>query len=156
MRTALDDQDGCYGWLIESIVHRPPELILHLVEGIEADAPTAFTVGEHTVQDARAVEVTAESRRFEVVFEDVVAHQVIDEFYVTSDEHEQPDGTDQVQVMARSRFLAFLQAHHGWMFDVVEGLRHYRVSTLDAIVDVVAQGVPRVEPTRRQPSSEDA
>lgn len=148
MRTVLDDQDGCYGWLLESMVHQPPELTLHLVEGIVADAPTPFTVGEHTVQDARAIEVTAASRRFEVVFEDVVVHQAIDEFYAILEDDEQPDGTGQIQVMARSRYLEFLRAHNGWMFDVVEDLKHYRVNTLDSVVDVVAKGEPRITSER--------
>lgn len=154
MRTVLDDQKGCAGWFLEIFIHRQGTVTFVLAEGIVADAPTPLTVGEVTLQGTRAIEATAKSRRFKVVFEDVVAHHVIEESYTQWDDHELRDGKDQLQVLSRSRFLEFLHAHHGWMFDIEKDLRHFRVCSLDWSIDVVARAEPRIELTPHQPTSE--
>jgi hypothetical protein len=143
VRTVLDEQGGAsHGWFLEGFVLRERAVTLVLAEGIAADEPTPLVIGEHTLEGSRLVEVTTQSRRFRVVFQDVAAHQVIDESYTAWDEYEQLDGTDQIRVLSRSRFLDFIHAHHGWMFVMVDGLRHYQVVTLDSVVDIVAAGEP--------------
>jgi hypothetical protein len=143
MRSVLDAAAGRL--FLEGLSHSEGRLRLLLAEGT-VGAPEPFTVGETTVEGTRPVIVEADSRRFTVAFSKPVAFHVIDETYTAWDDYEQRDSTQEaIQILSQSRWLEHLHAHHAWAFESVAGLKHYRVWTYDAVIEILAADEPTVE-----------
>ena len=150
LKTLLDQFET--RWFLEGIVFKPHALSVLLAEGVVGHE-SPLTIAGVELEGTRPVNVTDRSRRFEVLFEHVVAHQVIDESYTTWDDEEEHDSTDHaVQVLSKSRFLDHLHEFHGWLFETGgKGTRHFRVWTYDAVMEVAATREPVVRPWRDGP-----
>src|SRR6476469_1118334 len=79
---SLLDECGCR-WFLQGVLYADLELHVVLAEAIVSDEQSSIVVSgrKFTSPGMRAVDVTEKSRRFEVIFKDVQAYQVIDEGY---------------------------------------------------------------------------
>lgn len=129
------------------MIYQPHALSIILAEAVVGEESSLNIAGVE-LQGSRPIDVTDMSRRFEVLFEHVVAHQVIDESYTMWDDYEERDAKDDtIQLLSKSRFLDHLHANHGWLFETGgKGARHFRVWTYDAVLEVASVESPSVEP----------
>ena len=143
MKSVVDPSAGRL--FLERLTETEGALRLLLAEG-RVGPEGSFPVRETVVEGTQLVTVEGDSRRFTLVFAKAAAYHVIDESYTAWDDYEQRDSTeDAIQVLSRSRWLDYLHAHHAWMFESVSGLKHYRVWTYHAVVEVLAPDEPTVE-----------
>jgi hypothetical protein len=139
VKTILDDG---YTWFLEFLGYRDDRLAMVVAEGLRTSGPEDIEVAGVVIRDTYALGVTEGSLRVEIRFERLVAWQCVDESWTTFDEYEQRDDFGKLQVLARSRYLDYVNASHGWYADTVGPAAHYRVWTEDEVVDVVAFDPP--------------
>jgi hypothetical protein len=151
VRTTLDDAET---WFFDGLSYEA-ELVVGLVKGVvEPEVQDVVVAGHTLVKDTRAISGT--SARAVVRFPSVVAWQVVDESYTTKLEEEEWDTTGFISVLAKSPYLDYVHACHGWFRDVVGPAKHYRLWTEDMVIDVVGLEPPSVEmkaaanPVRRE------
>lgn len=91
---------------------------------------------------SRAIVVRPGCRRYQITFEDVTTFMVHDESTHVHEPHE--DFTTPLRTYTQSRFLAHL-AQESFADQVMpDAPRHYRVATLDDIIDVASPDAPHV------------
>ena len=72
-------------WFLERLDYLGASLIVEMVEGCVSSVSEDVTIdGAVIIPDARAVEVTEQSKRVRIEFSKVLAYQVIDESYYLS------------------------------------------------------------------------
>jgi hypothetical protein len=142
VRTLLDDVGP--RWFLDGIAFRGCTLSVLLAEPRENPEASPLTVQGVEYPEAAAIEVMPDSRRFEVLFENVVAHQVIREEFVVPDDYERAESHDALRVLDRSHFLDRV-LEHGWLLHVEKKMAcHFEIRTYEAIVDVIATSEPQV------------
>ena len=133
-------------WFLEGATYRGD---LHLIvsEGKlgEPSKPSDFPIGGDIFGGARPLEVHEDSATLRIVFEKPIAWQVVDESYTTWDEYEVCDDKNKLKILSRSRYLDYVKKNHDWFEDIAGPAQHYRVWTLDEVVDVIAHDPPTIE-----------
>ena len=144
MKTLLDNIET--KWFLEAIVFRPHTISIILTEAITGEEETIDIEGLE-IEGTSPVGVTEDSREFEIQFENIAAHQIIHESFTAWDDYENRDShEDTIEVLSQSRFLDHLHEYHGWLFDVRKEVRHFRVWTYDAVIEIAATKEPIVRP----------
>jgi len=143
LHTVLDDAKT---WFLHTIVYQD-ELRVIVVEGFVGDDMEELRVGDQVVKDLRPIEVTDNSRLFEVRFPQFIAWQVVDESYTAFDKYEQRDNTGTLQTLSRSKYLDYVKASHGWFESIIGSAKHYRIWTENEVIDIVACELPVIEPS---------
>lgn len=148
MKTILDDGQM---WFLAFLGYRDRRLLMVVAEGIRSSEPESVEIPGIGIRETYALGVTDGSRRVEIRFEGLVAWQCVNESWTLLDDYEQRDDGGKLQVLARSRYLDYVNASHGWYVDVVGPAQHYRVWTENEMVDVVALEPPslRIQPDQR-------
>ena len=132
MRTTLDDART---WFLDGLSY-DEELVIGLVKGVvEPEVQDVVVAGHTLVRDARAINRTND--RAVVRFPSAAAWQVVDESYTTKLKEEEWETTGFISVLAKSPYLDYVHACHGWFRDVVGPAKHYRLWTEDVVIDVV-------------------
>lgn len=121
-----------------------PENLLRIVvaEGVLGElSPIEF--GDVDLGEGRSIEITAQSRRFELIWDQYVAYVVRNESYWKA-EPSKPPIKDQLERRYDSAFLLFL-TQTTFADDEYPGpLEHWALSTLNHCVDVVGVRPPRI------------
>lgn len=94
--------------------------------------------------EGRPIEITGESRRFELIWDDYVAYVVRNESYWKA-EPKEPRMVNQLDRRFDSAFLTFVSTTTFADDDYPGPLQHWALSTLNHCVDVVSVQPPRVQ-----------
>lgn len=143
METILDTG---HSWLLESLIYRDA-LQVHVVEGIRSAEPEKLKIAGVDLGEGYAIDVNEESRHFSVVFEDVIAYQVLNESYTSCDEYEiKTEGV--LCRYERSHYLDFIRSS-----TLIDSLRanaytHFALTLQDDIIDVITESEPRINKAR--------
>lgn len=147
MKTVLDGK----GWFLQEIAAREERVEIVLAEGI--GTPETEKINGRRYEPT-CVNVSAESRYFAVIFDRALAWLSIMEDYTSFDSYNRGEG-DTIKTLTQSRFLDFLRAYHGWMFDMEQGVYHYRIWTYDRVIDIASDSEPVIEQWRPKSAEHD-
>ncbi len=139
MKTPLDD---AYTWFLDVLAYRDGSLVVLVAEGFRATEPTDLELPGVGTHSSYVVDVADNSRRMEVRFERPVVWQCLNESWTAYDEYEQWDDGGKLPVLARSKYLDYVNASHGWYADTVGPAQHYRVWTENEVIEVIAFDPP--------------
>lgn len=146
MKTVLDDFETSF---LYAAAYADGELHIIVIEGFRAAEPADITVAGRIIKDTYAVDVSDHSRLVKVWFAQPIAWQLVDESYTAFDKYELREDGSRLQVLTRSRYLDFINDHHGWYQDIRGPAKHYRVWTENEIMDVVSCDPPTVDFTKK-------
>lgn len=145
MRTILDDNGD--RWFLTAAINQPPRLIVKLSQAIRGqempflEGPT----GPIATPGRRLLDITAASRRAEILFANVIAYRVLDDRLTTLTHEEQVD--DRGFVVQTVHNALFLRELPGALFEPPWNLADpllFRVCTLDFVIEVIGLGEPQV------------
>ena len=142
---AMTTLDADAIWFLEAAVY-DGHLTLQLAEALPSDTTDGRMVGDAVVE-THPLEVTEASRCYDLRFEAPTAWQVVDE-EVTG---ERAPGVPVVELLEDSPYLGFIRESCGWFSEGEGRVRHWRVWTLEEVVDVVSTAEPSLEAVERQP-----
>ena len=145
MRTLLDDAKT---WFLHALCYQD-DLRVIVAEGFVGNETEELCIGGHTITGLKSIDVSDESRLYEIRFQKCVAWQVVNESFTSFDEYELRDDTGTLQTLSRSKYFDYVQENHGWFKDLIGPAKHYRVWTENEVVDVVACQQPTIEPWKR-------
>jgi hypothetical protein len=141
MKTILDTG---HSWLLESMLYHDSLEIL-LIEGIKCAEPEKLKIANVELGEGYSIEVTDQSRRFAIVFQDVLTYQVTNESYTSGDEYEiRTPGV--LCKYERSRYLDFVRSSTLIESFSTGNYFHFGLLLEDDIVDVVTQSEPKIVP----------
>lgn len=141
MKTILDE---FYTTFLHALVYTDGMLRVVVAEGFRAKEPEDITILGVLLKGTYAVRPLENSRLVEVRFSKPIAWQMVDESFTVADKDEERDDNSKLQVLGRSKYLAFVRANHGWFEDIHGPGKHYCVLTENEIVDVVACEPPTI------------
>jgi hypothetical protein len=148
MKTLLDSFQSSF---LHAAIYHEGELLIVVSEGCLAAEPEDITIGGHLIKGTYALNTSENSRYVDVRFNRPIAWQLVDESFTSDDKYEAREDTFALQVLTQSRYLDYVLANHGWFKDVGRGVgKHYRVWTVNEVVDVVATEPPVVQPRTGQ------
>lgn len=150
MKTPLDD---AYTWFLEALGYRDGWLVIVVAEGFRAAQPSDIELPGVGIHSSYVVAPADDSRRMEIRFEGPVVWQCINESWTAYDEYEQWDDGGNLPVLARSRYLDYVNASHGWYAEIVGPGQHYRVWTEYEVIEVVASAPPSLRILEWPPGS---
>lgn len=142
--TALEELDACdYLFFAELLEPEENSLRLLVQEGLRAGEPQTLQVGSGSIEGVVPIDVTAESRTFELYWPHYISYAVRNESYCSWDQEEEWQGSS-FRVYSCSKFLNFI-ADGTFASAEYPGLfRHYEVLCANHIIDIAAQEAPVV------------
>ncbi len=130
-------------WFLERLRYHVA-LEISIVEGIRSAEPQKIQIAGVDLGEGYLTDITEKSRRFLVVFEDVLVYQVAKESFTMRDEYEiRTNGV--LCKYERSRYLDFIRS-----WTLIDSLRasaykHFGLILEDDTIDVIAEADPRIE-----------
>jgi hypothetical protein len=140
---------------IEELDHNGLRLVVE--EGRPCGEAKPLHVGESVITGGTRIDVTEESRAFELVWNRYVAYSVLNESYASVDADERYVGT-RFRVYSKSHFIEYVSRASFATPEYPGPTQHYEVVCENHIVDVISTATPSVqvlkEPARpaNQPS----
>ena len=134
-------------WFLERLDYKGALLVVEVTEGIVSSIPEDVSIDDvGTIDGARPIEVTDQSRRVRVEFANVLAYQVTDESYAVwaSEKTEVVDG----QILCRhtsSEYLEHVRKNSLIKHLVDDPVHHYSLNLADDIIDVITSSNPRLD-----------
>jgi len=134
-------------WFLERLDYKGALLVVEVTEGIVSSIPEDVSIDDvGTIDGARPIEVTDQSRRVRVEFTNVLAYQVTDESYAVpvSEKTEVVDG----QILCRhtsSEYLEHVRKNSLIKHLVDDPVHHYSLNLADDIIDVITSSNPRLD-----------
>jgi len=93
MITELDEKKHYFYWKPLHFIYRAKTVHMRLEEQFVSNEPEDFKIGGVIFKDTRKIESTKESKKYDIVFNNVVFFQAYDEFgHIESDDEEYDDG----------------------------------------------------------------
>lgn len=114
-----------------------------VAEGI-LGAPSPINFDDIDLGQGRPIEITEQSRKFELIWDEYVAYVVRSESYWQAEEN-QPPVKDQLERRYNSAFLDFLSKTTFANDDYPGPLQHWSLNTLNHCVDVVSTQPPHIK-----------
>lgn len=149
MANPTDEMNDCRSLFLAEIQeagHNSLKLVV--AEGLPVGEPKSIMLGGVAIPDCTSIEVTDQSRIFELVWKHYVGYAVLDESYASVKDGEQCVG-QRFRVYSKSRFLDYM-AQATFACDEYPGpTRHYCVGCEDHIVEVLAVDAPVVTRVRQ-------
>ena len=139
MKSILDESPF---WFLTQLHYEAAQLLIEVTEGIVSSSPRDVSVDDlGTIEDARPIEITRQSRRVRITFPNVLAYQVTDESYWAGDTDEEAAGTV-LRLHKKSAYLDYVMGNSIIKECVDDPLRHYSLSLADDIVEVITTSEP--------------
>jgi len=148
--TSAQQLDTCEH-LILAEIGEPEENALRIVvdEALVLDRTESIEINGVSLSGIRPIEVTTDSRRFELIWGTYVSYAVRDESYCRWDDTEEWQG-EQLRIYSKSTFLDFVAAGTFADDEYPGPFKHYAVHCGNHIVDVASESAPIVRCTTRQ------
>lgn len=140
----VEQVDGCE-YLFLSGISEPEEngLILLVHEGLPAGEPETLQVGTGSIKGIIPIDITAQSRAFELRWPLYISYAVRNESFCTWDGAEEWVGLA-FRIYTRSKFLDFVARGTFASTEYPGPFKHYQILCVDHIIDVAAQEAPIV------------
>ena len=139
MKRILDESPF---WFLTQLHYEAAQLLIEVTEGIVSSSPRNVSVDDlGPIENARPIEITRQSRRVRITFSNVLAYQVTDESYWSSDTDEEAAGTV-LCLHKKSDYLDYVMGNSIIKECVDDPLRHYSLSLADDIVEVITTSEP--------------
>ena len=119
-------------------------------EALVIDREESLEINGVILAGIRPIEVTGESKKFEVIWETYVTYAVRDESYCSWDESEEWSG-ERLRIYSKSKFLDFVAAGTFASDDYPGPFKHYQILCGNHVIDVASQDAPVV--TRLAPNN---
>ena len=144
IKSPTEELDGC-DYLFLAAISEPEENGLRIVvqEGLRAGETYDLKVGSGTIEGIVPIEVTEESRTFEICWPQYITYSIRNESYCTWDKDEEWTGLA-FRVYTRSKFLDFVTTATFASPDYPGPFKHYEILCANHIIDVAAQETPVV------------
>ena len=142
--TALRNITNYEYWFLDDLQYREGSLTVDLIEGAASDETVDLQIGQATIENLHPIETSPDSRRFRVVFDDVI-------FFASYDELQHlPEPTESTEpgLISRypeSRLLTFADEQTNSLKQTVGEVHHYCIRTGEFWVHVLSRGAPTVE-----------
>ena len=118
-------------------------LKLVVSEGLPVGQPESISVGGVAISDCTRIEVSDQSRVFELVWTSYVGYAVLNESFASVADDEQYEGS-RFRIYSKSRFLDYMSEATFACDEHPGPTRHYCVACEDHIVEVLAVNGPVV------------
>ncbi len=134
-------------WFLERLDYKGALLLVEVAEGIVSSIPESVSIDDAgTIDGARPIEVTDQSRRVRVEFTNVLAYQVTDESYAVSASGKTEGIGDQILCRhTSSEYFEHVRKNSLIKHLVDDPVHHYRLNLADDIIDVITISEPRLE-----------
>ena len=139
----MDFPEGHINLYLTEIGEPENRLRIVVAEGILGD-PSLIDIDGVDLGEGRPIEITSESRHFEISWDDYVAYVVRNESFWQA-EPEEPRMVHQLERRFDSAFLKFVSITTFANDDYPGPLQHWALSTLNHCVDVVSVQPPHVQ-----------
>ena len=141
---AIAEIDGCgFLFLIDLREAGHNTLQVQVAEGRPVGPPKSVKVANTEISDCTAIEITDESRVFEIIWKSYVGYSVLNESYATPSDEERGEG-NRFRIYSKSRFIQFMSEATFACDDYPGPMRHYCVGCEDQILHVLAVAPPTV------------
>ena len=143
-QSATAELDACRYLYLSRITERETNCLLLLIsEGIVSERIETFRLGTVEIPGARSIDITEDSRHFEVSWDTYISYAVRNESYCAWDKTEEWTG-ENFRMYSKSTFLDFV-AHGTFATSEYPGpFVHYQIICSDHIIDVVSETRPKV------------
>lgn len=105
--------------------------------------PKSIKVGDTEIPDCTAIEITHESRVFEIFWRNYVGYSVLDESYASVSDDECYEG-NRFRIYSKSRFIEFMSKATFACDEYPGPTRHYCIACEDHVVHVLSVEPPTV------------
>ncbi|GAB6989876.1 hypothetical protein [Paenibacillus pini] len=119
------------------------ELKLYFSRSKISDTPERLNVGEKDFGDMYSINADKNSTIIQIEFQSYIAYSVRNESFTTWDDYEEFEGKI-FRIYKKSRYLDFVSVGTFATEDFPGSFRHYGISCLDHIVDIVTISEPVV------------
>jgi hypothetical protein len=130
-----------------------------MAEGLPVGPAKSIKVGESVISDCTVIEVTPESRVFEILWRGYVGYSVLNESYASISDEEKYEG-NRFRIYSKSRFIRYMSQATFACDEYPGPTRHYCVACEDRVIHVVSVEPPSVQRVhgskRSSPASESA
>jgi hypothetical protein len=151
---AIAEIDGCrFLFLVDLREVGHNTLHVQVAEGRPVGPPKSVKVANTEISDCTAIEITDESRVFEIIWQGYVGYSVLNESYATPSDEDRGEG-NRFGIYSKSRFIQFMSEATFAYDDDPGPMRHYRVGCEDQILHVLAVAPPTVRKCGSRRASE--
>jgi len=145
---AVAEIDRCKSLFLTEIFEAGHNSLRVLIqEGLPVGGATPFMVGGTVISGATRIDVTSESRAFEVLWENYVAYSIRNESFVRVDHDEIYDGI-RFRVYSKSNFIDYVARATFASNEYPGPTQHHELICEDHIIDVIALTAPRARRLR--------
>jgi hypothetical protein len=144
MGSPSDEMDDCRALFLAQIEETGRNsLKLVVAEGLPVGEPETLTTGGVTFPNCTRIELTDQSRIFELIWMYYIGYAVLNESFASVNDDEQYKGR-RFRVYSKSRFLDYMSRATFACDEHPGPTRHYCVACEDHIVEVLAVDPPVV------------
>jgi hypothetical protein len=138
MCSPKDEINDCSSLFLDEIVELDHQrLRLVISEGLPDGNPVSLKIGGTTISGATRIEVTAESRVFELIWTTYVGYSVRNESYAQPSEDEVYEG-NRLRIYSKSPFIDYISRATLACDEYPGPTRHYELVCENHIVDIVS------------------
>ena len=142
MQTLLDT---AHSLLLETIQYNDEGLKIEFLELFPNNIPeNAPITNEVKIDNVQAIKPNENSRKFIVLFEEILTWQVVDESAYCFDENEILDSNGFLKVVGNSDYLQYVQKQFGWYEEIIGKTKHFRIWSENRIVDIISTIEPQI------------
>jgi hypothetical protein len=132
-------------------------LRVRVAEGLPTGLPKSIKVGETEISDCTAIEITHESRVFEIFWRSYVGYSMLNESYASVNDDECYEG-NRFRTYSKSHFILFMSKATFACDEYPGPTQHYCIACEDHVLHVLSVETPTVRringPERSRGASE--
>ena len=134
-------------WFLERLDYKGALLLVEVAEGIVSSIPENVSIDDAgTIDGARPIEVTDQSRHVRVEFNNVLAYQVTDESYAVPASGKTEGIGDRILCRHNSsEYLEHVRKNSLIKHLVDDPVHHYSFNLADDIIEVVTTAEPSID-----------
>lgn len=142
MQTLLDT---AHSLILESIQYNDEGLKIEFLELFRNSTPEHVQItNEVRIDNVHAIEPNENSRKFIVLFEEILTWQVVDESAYCFDENEILNSNGFLKIVGNSDYMQYVQKQFGWYEHISGKTQHFRIWSENRIVDVISTMKPQI------------
>ncbi|MEF2248812.1 hypothetical protein [Paenibacillus sp. IITD108] len=131
-------------------IYEPEENTLRLLfsRSRTSDTPETITIGEIEIKDSYSIDIDETLPLLQLDFETYVGYSIRNESFTNWDDYEEFEGKI-FRIYSKSRYLDFIKGGTFASEDYPGPFKHYGITCLNHVVDVVSISVPIIKEVQR-------